>query len=90
MNNPNVNVEMITLEKEELRTKVSRKSFELYQKMSIKEGCKLISLGYFQNLINLYIFVVKIIMYAVYGLCVYMCYFFLQIFITLGIRVAKN
>lgn len=32
VNNPNVHVEMITSEKEEFKTKVSRESFELYQK----------------------------------------------------------
>jgi len=31
INNPNVNVEMIVLERGELKTKVSRESFELYQ-----------------------------------------------------------
>ncbi len=31
VNNPNINVEMITLERGELKTKVSRESFELYQ-----------------------------------------------------------
>jgi len=31
INNPNINVEMIILERGELTTKVSRESFELYQ-----------------------------------------------------------
>jgi hypothetical protein len=31
INNPNVNVEMIVLERGELKTKVNRESFELYQ-----------------------------------------------------------
>ena len=38
INNPNVNVEMIVLERGELKTKVSRESFEFYQAEYKKDG----------------------------------------------------